>query len=401
MKKTSLAKTLESARVIVCAGTGGVGKTTIAAALGLHAALCGRRTLVLTIDPARRLADALGLKDLTSEAAPVDLTELAPAKGKAGSAGSLAAMMLDPKPTFDGLVERYAKDTATRDRILENRIYRQLSAALAGSAEYAAMIQVHELFEAGEYELIIVDTPPADHALDFLRAPRRMREFLESRFVRTLARPAATASLFGARLIGQGLQRIFSLIERVAGGGFLEDIAEFLNAVNGLSLGLDDRSKRVEDLLLGPESGFVLISGADGRGRTAAVGFLAELDTFEVPLVAIIANRLRPWPLDAPPSSKFFDLCDAGIARDAQTLSAAIGEPGTGEAIVERLADYTKVCQSQEVTRAALERLATERGVDFRAVRELSGEIDRLRGIESIASMLVTGRKAARKRTTA
>ena len=165
-----LLDSLDQARVLVCAGTGGVGKTTISAALAVRAAERGRRALVLTIDPARRLADALGMARLTSEPTRVEL-DLSDEE----TAGTLDAMMLDPKPTFDALVHRLTQDPAARRRILENRIYRHLSEALSGSAEYAAMEQVRDAVESGHYDLVLVDTPPAAHALDFLAAPRRLR----------------------------------------------------------------------------------------------------------------------------------------------------------------------------------------------------------------------------------
>ncbi len=256
MSPRDLDTALREARVLVCAGTGGVGKTTISAALGLEAALAGRRTLVLTIDPARRLADALGVDHLGAKPTHVDLSALSSATRKASLPSCLDAMMLDPKPTFDALVARFAQDEAARQRILDNRIYRHLSEALAGSADYAAMVQVFDLIESGDYELIVVDTPPADHALDFLRAPRRMREFLHSRLVRSLLKPARSAwsaGRLGARLLGRGLQRILSLIERIAGGGFLDDLSEFMKAIDGLSLAFDERSSWVEEFLLGPK----------------------------------------------------------------------------------------------------------------------------------------------------
>lgn len=162
-----LLDSLDQARVLVCAGTGGVGKTTISAALAVRAAERGRRTLVLTIDPARRLADALGMASLTSEPTRVKL-DFPQGDPQQSKSGTLDAMMLDPKPTFDALVHRLTKDPAAQTRILENRIYRHLSEALAGSAEYAAMEQVRDAVESGRYDLVLVDTPPATHALDFL-----------------------------------------------------------------------------------------------------------------------------------------------------------------------------------------------------------------------------------------
>ena len=271
MTPKSLEKGIREARVLVCAGTGGVGKTTIAAALAIQAALLGRRTLVLTIDPARRLANALGLDSLDSKPASVDL-----------EGASLEAMMLDAKPTFDRLIKKLTPNDSERRRILDNRIYQHLSSALAGSAEYAAMEQVHELVQSNQYDLVVVDTPPADHALDFLRAPQRLREFLESRFVHTLVRPAMSASRIGLRLFGRPLHKMLGLLERIAGVGFLDDLSEFLSAIDGLSQGFRDRASRVESIRLSDETGFVLISSGNPGSGESAREFLSELERFRV-----------------------------------------------------------------------------------------------------------------------
>lgn len=382
-------RTLEDAvaqsRAIVCAGTGGVGKTTVSAAIAVGAALSGRDTLVLTIDPARRLADAFGLEGLESTPSPVDLSKL---ETEPTASGRLDAMMLDPKPTFDALVDRFARTEAARQRILDNQIYRHVSETLAGSIEYAAMIQVHELVEAGNYELIVVDTPPADHALDFLRAPRRMREFIEGRFVRTLVQPAMSATRWSARLIGPALRRLFSLLDRVAGGGFLDDVAEFLAAVDGLALGFEEKSQRVESFLLGPETSFVLISGAESRSRVAALDFLSKLEEFRVPLAAVVINRMRPWLLPDPPLRADFELTRPGIARDADLLSDQLETEGVGREVVERLAEYASLCARQQEAARQIEEQVEKRGIECRRIPEFESDIDRLSGLLAMADAL-------------
>jgi len=250
------------------------------------------------------------------------------------------------------------------------------------------MIQVSDLVESGDYDLIVVDTPPADHALDFLRAPRRMREFLDSRFVRTLVHPAMSASRFGARLIGRGLDRVLTLIDRVAGGGFLEDISEFLAAIDGLSIGLDERSRDVEDFLLGENSSFVLVCGGQARANASALDFLAELDTFRVPLVAVVANRLRPWLVDTPPRESTFSCSDPRVAADSKRLSEAAGRPELGDEIVLRLSEYADVCAHQDLALGDLEAAAQARGIPCVRVRELPGDVDRLAGLAEIGNML-------------
>ncbi len=368
MTSPTLENRLREARVLVCAGTGGVGKTTIAASLAIQAALLGRRTLVLTIDPAKRLADALGLESLGSRPTAVDLTAIG-ANQSEFSGASLDAMMLDAKPTFDRLITRLTPDEDARQRIFDNRIYQHLSSALAGSAEYAAMEQVHELVQSRRYDLIVVDTPPADHALDFLRAPRRLREFLESRFVHTLVEPAMSVSRIGMRLFGRPLHRMLGLIKLSAGVGFLDDLTEFLRAIDGLSSGFRERATRVEEVLLGKETGFILISSVGGRSQASTLEFMAELDKFHVPLVALIVNRVLPWPLDMKPAELRKRCTQDALARDEARLTKAFAEkPGAStnsdhsqadsRAVIEAVLAYAEICAGEQDSIQTLEAIA-------------------------------------------
>jgi len=227
-------------RIAVCVGCGGVGKTTVAAALALEAARRGRRALVLTIDPARRLADALGVEALGNQPQPLERDALHALGVR--EPGELSAMMLDMKGTFDDLVHRFAESSEARERILSNPIYQHASEALAGSVEYSAMEKVYEMWQRDEYDLIVVDTPPAQHALDFLEAPQRLIEFLDSRIVQMLIHPAFAAGRFGFRLFQQATRRVLHVLERVSGIGFLEDISEFLLAFEGMSAGFRQRA---------------------------------------------------------------------------------------------------------------------------------------------------------------
>ena len=390
MKPWTLEGGLREARVLVCAGTGGVGKTTIASALAIQAALLGRRTLVLTIDPARRLADALGLEALGSSPTPVDMTGL-----DAEHTASLDAMMLDAKPTFDRLITRLTPDESERHRILDSRIYQHLSSALAGSVEYAAMEQVYELVHSEQYDLIVVDTPPADHALDFLRAPRRLREFLESRFVATLVRPAMSASRIGLRLFARPLHLMLGLLERIAGVGFLDDLSEFLSAIDGLSQSFRDRATGVEDVLLGDDTGFILISAANEGSSKTTLEFMAELDRFRVPLVAVIANRMRPWPLESSPAELLRSCTGDALKRDEERLSAALAQRvGPEDAwpdsqpITRAILEYAQVCNTEKRTVESLIANVAPAGLRCLTVPELPGDIDRFDGLLEIGSIL-------------
>jgi anion-transporting ArsA/GET3 family ATPase len=390
MNARTLEHGLRESRVLVCAGTGGVGKTTIAAALAIAAARLGRRSLVLTIDPARRLADALGLEELGSTPTPVNLSAL----NEPGSA-SLDAMMLDAKPTFDRLIRRLTPVESERRRILDNRIYQHLSSALAGSAEYAAMEQVHELVESTHYDLIVVDTPPADHALDFLRTPRRLREFLGSRFVATLVRPAMSASRIGLRLFARPLHRMLGLVERIAGVGFLDDLSEFLSAIDGLSKGFQDRASRVEEVLLGDGTGFVLISSAKDGSNKSTLDFIAELDAFRVPLIALIVNRMHPWPLDSTPRD-LLDRCDPeALARDCERLVAAhaanhrlADTPPDFDNASESVLEIARICENERQSVETLTTGSSTSHLQCWTIPELPGDIDQIDGLLAIGSIL-------------
>ena len=393
MNPASLEHGLREASVLVCAGTGGVGKTTIAAALALEAARLGRRSLVLTIDPARRLADALGLDRLDSTPTPVDLSAL-----DLPQEACLDAMMLDAKPTFDRLIKRLTPNESERRRILDNRIYQHLSSALAGSAEYAAMEQLHELVESGKYDLIVVDTPPADHALDFLRTPRRLREFLGSRFVSTLVRPAMSASRIGLRLFARPLHHMLGLLERIAGVGFLDDLSEFLSAIDGLSQGFRDRATRVEEVLLGPGTGFVLISTGDEGSAKSTLEFMSQLEQFQVPLIALIVNRMHPWPLETRPS-KLLDRCRGEtLERDVERLANSFTTPSPSnetardfQAVVETLLEIATVCETEKKTVDRLVAGLAGSRLPCLLVPELSDDVDRIEGLLEIGEILRAG----------
>jgi anion-transporting ArsA/GET3 family ATPase len=386
VKARTLESGLREARVLVCAGTGGVGKTTISAALAVQAARAGRRTLVLTIDPARRLADALGLASLDSKPASVDLAALGPDLDPAEGA-ALDAMMLDAKPTFDRLILRLTDDDEQRTRILGNRIYQNLSSALAGSAEYAAMEQVHELVHSGDYDLVVVDTPPSDHALDFLRAPRRLREFLESRFVATLVRPAMSASRIGMRLFARPLHRMLSLLERIAGVGFLDDLTEFLSAIDGLSQGFRERATRVEEVLLGEDTGFVLIASPYRGASAGTLEFLSELERFRVPLIGVVVNRVRPWPPRATPAEILERCHGEALARDAARLSPG-ADDGAGRRIGDAVLEAARIAEAERHTVEALANAVARLRIRCTTVPELGGDVDRMDGLLEIGAVL-------------
>ena len=372
-------------RVIACVGAGGVGKTTLAAAIGLGAARRGRRALVLTIDPARRLADALGVGTLGPEPQPIARELL----GRLGvpPEGELFAMMLDMKRTFDELVTRFAPDPKARERILANRIYQHVSDALAGSAEYSAMEKVYEMSARPEFDLVVLDTPPSAHALDFLEAPERLIGMLDSRLVQRLLHPAMSAGRLGLRLFQRGAHQAFSLVERITGFGFLEDVSEFLLAFEGMSEGFRRRAEAVRRLLFGPDTAFVLAAAASGESVAHARDLLSRLEAHGAQVVGVVANRVRAWPDGAPP------LPGAG-ERDAwrAELESAFAQQH-GDAFPARLAaaaaldvldGYAAAVTRDAEATAPLLAEASLRGCFVRRIPELPRDVHDLDGLAGI-----------------
>src|SRR5690349_4361073 len=281
---------LSGKRIAVCVGSGGVGKTTVAAALGLRRALEGGRVLVCTIDPARRLANALGLEALGNVESHVPDHKFREA-GLAPN-GQLFAMMLDVKRTWDDLVARHAPDRARQERIYKNRIYQQLSSALAGSQEYMAMEKLYELATERDYDLIVLDTPPTAHALDFLEAPDRVLDFLGNDTARALLAPAVSAGKVGLRLVHLGGTYIAKTIVRFTGAEVLSDLAEFMAGFQGMYEGFKARAGAVRALFAQPEVGFVLVSSASPRSVDEALFFHERLRKERMPVAGVVANRV-------------------------------------------------------------------------------------------------------------
>jgi anion-transporting ArsA/GET3 family ATPase len=372
-------------RITVCVGTGGVGKTTVAAALALEAARRGRRVLVLTIDPARRLADALGIEALGNQPEALPAATLA-ALGVPPEAG-LSALMLDMKRTFDDLVERFAESAEVRARILDNVIYQHVSEALAGSIEYSAMEKVYELYEQEAYDLIVVDTPPSQHALDFLEAPQRLLEFLESRIVQMLIHPAFAAGRLGFRLFQRGARRVLQLLERVTGIGFLEDVSEFLLAFEGMSEGFRQRASGVRALLLGRETAFVLVAGAGRDAVQQALALRARLAGYGARLAGVLVNRVRVWPGGgAPPELAASEAQLAALAA-AFGASEPAGFPAqeAARAALSAAAGYAAFVRRDARETAALRDAVEKQGGYWGVIPELPDDVHDLAGLARIA----------------
>jgi anion-transporting ArsA/GET3 family ATPase len=315
---------LEGKRVCICAGSGGVGKTTSSAAIAAGMAARGNKVAVLTIDPAKRLADSLGLPELGNEERQVD-PKLFEQAGIETQGGELWAMMLDAKATFDELVRRHAPDAETRDRILSNRIYQQLSKALAGSQEYMAMEKLFELHAEDRYDLLVLDTPPSRNALDFLEAPRRLMQFIEGRALQVFMRPTG----LGMKVFGRGTSMMFSVLRRLTGVEVLEDLSEFFQAFSGMVGVFQERAKRVSELLANPETCFLVVCAPQGEPIIEAVYFHRKLVEAELPFGGVIVNKVH-YESELPPYEE-------GLEGE---LAEALGDEDLARRVVQNYDDY-------------------------------------------------------------
>ena len=260
----------------------------MAAAVAMSAAADGARVAVVTIDPARRLANSLGLAELGNEPALIDAERFA--EHGIEMRGELWAMMLDAKRTFDEVIERLAPDAATRDEVLANRIYQQLSTAVAGSQEFTAIAKLYELDEEGDWDLLVLDTPPSRNALDFLDAPGRLTHFFQGRAIRVFLRPTG--------LLGRGTGMVFSILKRVTGVDLLQDLSVFFRALGGMIDGFTDRARRVEALLSDPATTFLIITSPQHEPVEEAIYFHRKLASARMPFGGIVVNRVHEAPAE-------------------------------------------------------------------------------------------------------
>jgi anion-transporting ArsA/GET3 family ATPase len=325
-----LADFVQQKRTLVSVGSGGVGKTTVSASIALWAAVHGRRSLVLTVDPARRLASALGIDAFAEEQRRIDDAPLRPDGVR--FAAPLHAAMLDTKSTFDRVVTRYAPDEATRERILGNKYYQQASTALAGSQEYMAAEKLYEIREdrPDEHDLILLDTPPSRHALDFLSAPRRMMGLMDSRAVQAFLR--ATAALGSSkRGVGRLNRFILGGVGRFLGTGVFLEILDFLESFSSMSEGFAARSRRVEELLRSPDVAFLVVTSPEAAAVDEAL-FLRETILAEgMPFGAFVVNRVQ---VEYVPRDRQEGLEERVVAAMCAERALGLYSP----AIVERVA---------------------------------------------------------------
>ncbi len=367
----TLRELLRTRRLVIVLGTGGVGKTTLAASAALDAARGGRRVALLTIDPARRLAQALGVDALDDTPTPVEI----------GDDARLDALMLAPERTFDRLVERFAHSEVASRRVLDNPIYRHLSRTLAGSAEYAAMERVHELLSDGAYDTIVVDTPPSQHALDFLEAPQRLLGLFDSNVLRRLVHPAFAAGRFGMQWFQRATTRVLKTVERVTGVGFLEELSEFLLAFEAMSGAFRIHAGEVREAL--GSAAFVLVAAPTRDSARNAERFWERLEDADARPAGVVWNRMHPLVADRVELPTVAAL--AAWLRAAGTIDDAERNAETALHAARRYASWA---ESESRATAALSNRAVASGGFVRRVPELSVEIHDLEGLSRLASEL-------------
>jgi anion-transporting ArsA/GET3 family ATPase len=317
-----------------------VGKTTVAAVVAVEGARRGRNAVVVTIDPAKRLANTLGLDSLSNVAHEIDRRRWDPT-GDAPRGGRLSALMLDTKSTFDHLVATYALDDDQTQRILGNRFYRNVSTALSGTQEYMAMEKLHELHEEGGYDLIVVDTPPTRHALDFLDAPRRLTRLLDNRIFRLLMMPTRAY----LRVASAAVQRFLRTVSKVVGTEVIDDVVAFFRAFEGMEEGFRDRATSVLALLADPSSSFVLVTSPRRDAIDEAAFFAERLEESDIPVEGLIVNRVHP---------PFGEEGVEGLRARAETLAGKVSDSpavaGDGAASAGRLSElYANLADFRQV----------------------------------------------------
>jgi anion-transporting ArsA/GET3 family ATPase len=357
----SIAELLAGKRICVCAGSGGVGKTTTSAAIALGMAAQGHRVAVVTIDPAQRLANALGVEELPNEPHRVEPRRLAAAGLEIE--GELWAMMLDPKRTFDELIDRIAPDPARAEEIKANRVYRELSSAVSGSQEFTAVAKLYDLDQEHEFDLLVLDTPPSRNALDFLEAPQRLSSFFEGSTLRALVRPAGR----GMRVLGRSATPLLAGLRRVTGVDLLTDLGTFFGLLGDMTNDLNLRAQQVEELLRAETSAFVLVTSAEREPIEEAIWFHRTLEHGGLPFAGVIVNRVH------------HDLLGGSEPEDVRPALRRTLGADLASRVAENLRDYHLLARRDDLN---VDRLAAALGDEpLLVVPQLDEDVHDLEGL--------------------
>jgi len=362
MKGWDVDRLIDTAQIVVCCGSGGVGKTTTAAALAVRAAERGRKTVVLTIDPARRLAQSMGLTQLDNTPRRV-----------AGVDGDLDAMMLDMKRTFDEIVLAHASPEKA-EQILANPFYEALSSSFAGTQEYMAMEKLGQLKATGAYDLIVVDTPPSRSALDFLDAPERLTTFLDGRLVRVLLAPAKAGGKAYARVLGAGFSVFTNAITRIIGAGFLQDVSQFVAAMESMFGGFRERAQHTYDLLKSDGTAFVVVAAPERDALREAAYFVERLGQEAMPLAGLVLNRVHRTAV-------------SGLTADrALSAAEALDPTALGAGVLRLHAERVALAQREAHLRERF--TGAHPTVGVQEVAALAGDVHDLDGLRAVATEL-------------
>jgi anion-transporting ArsA/GET3 family ATPase len=326
----TLDELVQRQRLLVCVGSGGVGKTTSAAAIALKAALGGRRVLVLTIDPARRLANSLGLSEFGNTEVRIDLGD------RCAPGGELWAMMLDAGSTFDEVIRRVAKDEATREAIYANKIYRHMAGSFSGSQEYMATERLYDVHSSDRYDLIVLDTPPVKNALDFLESPGRLARFLDRQIMKWFLTPYEEEKVFGKRLIMSTSAVVYRLLGHIFGREFLDELSVFFTLFRDLYDGFRERHEAVARLFASSQTAFLVVSAPTEPSVDVARFFLDELRARRLPIGGVIVNQVHSATSAAPDVEAL--LGDRTRAIDAANAGPVLARLGAAHRRLRELA---------------------------------------------------------------
>ncbi len=366
----------QSTRIIVTCGSGGVGKTTTAAALGLRAAESGRRTVVLTIDPARRLAQSMGLTVLDNTPRPV-----------ANAKGDLFAMMLDMKRTFDEVVSAHSTPERA-EQIFANPFYQALSSSFAGTQEYMAMEKLSHLAQQSEWDLIVVDTPPSRSALDFLDAPQRLGRFLDGRMIKLLTMPARAGGKAYLRVVTAGFSVFARVMSKILGGELLGDVSEFVSALETMFGGFRQRAEHTYQLLKAPGTAFVVVAAPEPDALREASYFVERLSDDQMPLAGAIVNRVHA-AASPPKGAGRLTAAHAQDAADRLIDRPADQARDLAEAALRVHAEIAQLAHHDE--RMTRRFAAAHPGVPLVTVAALPTDIHDLAGLRRIGDLMAAG----------
>jgi anion-transporting ArsA/GET3 family ATPase len=389
LDSSQLLSLLDSSKLLVVCGSGGVGKTTMSAALGALAAThLHKKVLVLTVDPARRLADALGLQAIGNAVVQVD----AKAFNEAGVVpqGQLFAAMIDTKASWDDLIHRHAPTPAIAQRVLANALYTNLTERFVHSHDYIAMERLYDVYQSGAYDLVVVDTPPSRNALDVLDAPKRMRDFFDSRLLQLLTTPAQS------RVVSLMSKPFFQVADRILGARFLSSITEFFTLFRTMEKGFVERANKVESVLRNTDTKFAVVTTLEVAPAFEAEYLLTELQSRSFSLAALIANRVLPLDIAQQTSAPLANDRSLVGPETLQTAAAAAGLPAPSAEQCERMLDTLwraaqDVVAASVVEQSRLDKLShscSKSGANVLTAQYVSGEITDMKGIVALGESL-------------